>query len=62
MKTVLIGAMLIAALGGAAGAYYRPELDREVPGPTLVVTRTPEGAADRYWADYSPTAETPFGG
>jgi len=62
MKTVLIGAMLVAALGGTAGAYYRPQLDRDVPGPTLVVTKTPERAADRYWSDYGVRPELPYGG
>ena len=62
MKTVLIGALMIAALGGAAGAYYRPEIGRDVPGPSLVVSERPaQASGDRFWADYQGTAD-PYGG
>ncbi len=62
LKTSLLGGLVAALVGVAAGQYFRPELAQAHPGRTLIYSQTPDLAeADAsYYLAYSPSEEHAF--
>jgi hypothetical protein len=56
LKTSLLGGLVAALVGVAAGQYFRPELAEAHPGRTLIYSHTPDLAEvdANYYLAYTP--------